>query len=78
MTRTQEEPRMPFIHATWTKDDQKLNLNVDQIVAVIRGDPNTIIQTSAVINGSAQQFPVHESYEDIVKWIAAAQVYGAR
>jgi hypothetical protein len=69
---------MPFIHATWTVDDQKLNLNVDQIVAVIRGDPHTIIQTSGVIDGSAQQFPVHETYEEIVKWIEAAQVYGAK
>ncbi len=69
---------MAFIQATWTFNDNKISINVDHIVAVYPGDDHTVIQTLSPAQNVGLQYWVTESYEDIIKRIETAQVYGPK
>ena len=69
---------MAFIQATWEFNDNKIAINIDHIVAVYPSENHTVIQTHSPAKDVGLQYWVTESYEDILRRMEDAQVYGPR
>jgi hypothetical protein len=69
-----EGEHMAFIQENLEDLETAVTINVDHIVAVYDDNGLTIIQTT----NSSNRFTVQESYQDIVKRIETAQVYGPK
>ncbi|MGV1985608.1 hypothetical protein ACQZ5N_03240 [Agrobacterium sp. 22-221-1] len=69
---------MAFIHVKRTSTSKKISINVAHIVSVQPSDRDTLIQTAVPSGTGALQYGVSDTYEDVMKMIENAQVYGPR